>query len=225
MHQNLNVIKKPVLVIGVLISMISLFLALYSGLLLKCAIPNKEILFLISRFTIWLVLALLFLYANKVEKLPLLIWKETEYFLKFSVGAILKTLLKLLLVVYLVGILSLLFHLKTKSPHLNETLILFHKNFFLLFFTCVTAGVTEELIFRGYLLPRLEILLKNTKWAIILSSLLFGALHYRYGTLVHVIGPIVMGFVFAIQYQKYRNIKIVIVAHFLWDLIILLLNT
>jgi membrane protease YdiL (CAAX protease family) len=27
-------------------------------------------------------------------------------------------------------------------------------------FTCLTAGITEEIIFRGYLLPRLEILLK-----------------------------------------------------------------
>ncbi|WP_375032392.1 type II CAAX prenyl endopeptidase Rce1 family protein [Flavobacterium sp. LAR06] len=34
-----------------------------------------------------------------------------------------------------------------------------------------------------------------------------------------------MGIVFAVQYQKYRNIKIVIIAHFLWDLIVLVLNT
>jgi membrane protease YdiL (CAAX protease family) len=34
------------------------------------------------------------------------------------------------------------------------------KNRLLLVFTCLTAGITEEIIFRGYLLPRLEILLK-----------------------------------------------------------------
>lgn len=225
MHQNPSTIKKPAMVIGVSISILFLFLALYSGLLLKRAIPNKETLFLISRFTIWLVLALLLVYASKAEKSPFLIWKETEYPLKISATALLKTMLQLFLVVYLVGILSLLFHLKTKSTHLSETLTLFHKNFFLLFFTCFTAGVTEELIFRGYLLPRLEILLKNTKLAILLSSILFGILHYGYGTLIHVIGPVLMGIVFAIQYQKYRNIKIVIIAHFLWDLIVLLLNT
>lgn len=225
MYHNLNAIKKPILIIGVSLSILFLFLALYSGLLLKWAIPNKEILFLISRFSIWLVLALLFFYVSKVEKSPFLIWKETEYSLKFSAAALLKTILKLFLVVYLVGILSLLFHLKTKSAHLTETLTLFHKNFFLLFFTCVTAGVTEELIFRGYLLPRLEILLKNTKLAILISSILFGILHYGYGTLIHVLGPVLMGIVFAMQYQKYRNIKIVIVAHFLWDLIVLVLNT
>jgi membrane protease YdiL (CAAX protease family) len=41
----------------------------------------------------------------------------------------------------------------------------------LLVFTCLTAGITEEIIFRGYLLPRLEILLKNKNLSVIISSL------------------------------------------------------
>jgi membrane protease YdiL (CAAX protease family) len=42
----------------------------------------------------------------------------------------------------------------------------------LLVFTCLTAGITEEIIFRGYLLPRLEIL-KNKNLSVIISSLFF----------------------------------------------------
>ncbi|MFV5702790.1 lysostaphin resistance A-like protein [Flavobacterium sp. XS2P12] len=102
---------------------------------------------------------------------------------------------------------------------------LFKNNIFLILFTSITAGVSEELIFRGYLIPRLEILLKNTRVAILTSSILFGLIHYSYGSLIQIIGPIFIGLVFALHYKKYKNIKILIMCHFLWDLLVLLNKT
>jgi hypothetical protein len=82
-----------------------------------------------------------------------------------------------------------------------------------------TAGVTEELIFRVYLLQRLELLLKNSYLAIFISTVLFALLHISYGTISNVTGPFIIGLVFAIHYWKYRNIKFIIIFHFIWDLL------
>ncbi|MWB96431.1 CPBP family intramembrane metalloprotease [Flavobacterium sp. GA093] len=214
--------KKPLLITGILLSVLLPLVAIGSNLLFKKLGFSFETQFYISRFTIWFSLLLLLLYSLKIEKQPLLIWKETEYPFSFFTIALFKTFLKLFLAVLATGLLMLLFKNPAESAILKKTLALFKSNFLLLFFTCVTAGITEELIFRGYLLPRLELLFKNRTLAIILSSILFGLLHFGYGTLFNIVGPIVIGLVFALQYEKYRNIKIVILCHFLWDLFLLL---
>jgi len=100
--------------------------------------------------------------------------------------------------------------------------IFFRKYPFLLVFTALTAGVTEELVFRGYLQPRLELLFKNPYWAIVISSLIFGLAHIMYGTVKNVIDPFFIGLGLAIYYWRYRNIKVAMVFHFLWDLLGLL---
>lgn len=222
---NITYSKKSILIGGIILSSLLPVLAICSSLLFKDLGFSKETQFYISRFAIWISLLLLFLYSFKIEKQSFLLWKETEYPFSFLVTAIFKTFLKLFLAVSLTGLLFMLFKMNSESAVLNKTLALFKKSYVLLFFTCVTAGITEELIFRGYLLPRLELLLKNQKLAIILSSFIFGFMHYGYGTLVNVIGPIVIGLVFALQYEKYKNIKIVIICHFLWDFFLLILKT
>ncbi|WP_163408444.1 CPBP family intramembrane glutamic endopeptidase [Flavobacterium ajazii] len=222
---NITYSKKTTVIIGIILSIFFPVLAIYSSLLFKDSGFSKETQYYISRFTIWISLLLLFLYSFKIEKQPFLLWKETEYPFSFLATAIFKTFLKLFLAVFFTGLFLMLFKITTESTVLNKALVLFKKSYVLLFFTCVTAGITEELIFRGYLLPRLEVVLKNKNLAIILSSILFGILHISYGTLANVIGPIVIGLVFAIQYEKYRNIKILIVCHFLWDLFLLMLKT
>lgn len=79
--------------------------------------------------------------------------------------------------------------------------------------TVVIASISEELIFRGVLLSRLRIYVP-TVFAIVISSLLFGALHS--------FGSIISAFVFAvcmaILYLKTENICVPILAHFLNNL-------
>jgi membrane protease YdiL (CAAX protease family) len=47
---------------------------------------------------------------------------------------------------------------------------------------CLSTGLTEELAFRGYLLPRLDRLLRGTGTSLVLTSVLFGVVHLHQGT-------------------------------------------
>jgi membrane protease YdiL (CAAX protease family) len=165
---------------------------------------------------------LLWLFSNKLEKQNLLIWQEKRY--KFSTYIISIILIYVVLFIGLIFINSFLFLLGSNKPStkLLEFAAILRGNKFLLIFTALTAGVVEELIFRGYLQPRLELIFKNPYLAIIISSILFGALHYRYGTVINVIVPFFIGLVFSYYYWKYRNITVIIITHFLWDLISML---
>ena len=179
-------------------------------------------LFFITRMLYWLCVLLLWLYAIKVEKQKLLIWEEKKYRLLLYLLIIVLTLIIVFTGSLLIQKLLSLAHLSDKSSKLSEIVGIFRTNKFLLVFTALTAGVTEELILRGYLFTRLEAIFKSPVWAIIISSLLFGLLHYKYGTINNVIVPAFIGVVFSYHYWKYRNIKILIICHFLVDMISLL---
>ena len=114
--------------------------------------------------------------------------------------------------------------LQTYVIPLDELMKIFRNDPFLMVFTCVTAGFVEELLFRGYLLPRLALLFNNSLVAVIVSSVLFGLMHFGYGTVINMVGPFIIGLVFAIYYWKFRNIKVLIFCHFTWDLMALLLK-
>jgi uncharacterized protein len=83
----------------------------------------------------------------------------------------------------------------------------------------ITAAVCEELIFRGYLMPRLQLYFKSKWFPIIISALIFGAGHAAYGTIINTAVPLFIGLLFGWYYQQYRNIKVLILCHFLIDFI------
>jgi hypothetical protein len=178
--------------------------------------------FFISRLIYWLALALLWLYAAKIEKQPVLIWKEKRYTALQYTGSFFLIFLILIIGMVLINFLYSLTGLNKTSTALADTIDILREHFLLAFFTSLTAGIVEEFIFRGYIQPRLERILKNSTAAIIISSLLFGLLHYKYGTVINVIGPFFIGLVFAVYYWKYRNIKMIIFCHFVWDMISIL---
>jgi len=183
---------------------------------------NATILF-ISRILYWISLVFLWLYSVKVEKRNVLIWKDHKYKLLTYAKSILLLFTVLFVGLILIQILYSLTNLNKHSIKLVEIGNILRQNKFLLVFTALTAGVTEEIIFRGYLQPRFEILLKNSYLAILICSILFGLLHYGYGTAINIIVPFFIGLVFAYYYSKYRNIKVLIICHFLWDLLTLFL--
>lgn len=76
--------------------------------------------------------------------------------------------------------------------------------------TVIISPISEELIFRGVLLNRLK-LVTPAIFAVLVSSLLFGALH-SYGS---VISAFVFAVCMAILYLKTENICVPILAHFL----------
>lgn len=85
------------------------------------------------------------------------------------------------------------------------------------FLLAVTAGVTEEIMFRGILQKRLA---KVTGiWvAIPVQAILFGLIHSGYGTIDHILGPALFGVYAGIVAARWGLIP-AIAIHFLIDLV------
>ena len=80
--------------------------------------------------------------------------------------------------------------------------------------TIFVSPICEELLFRGVFLNRLKLIVP-TSFAIVISSILFGALH-SYGS---VISACVFGVCMCVIYIKTRNILTCILAHFINNLL------
>jgi len=178
-------------------------------------------LFFISRLLYWIGLALLYLYCVKAEKQKMLIWEDRRYPFSIYIASIIIIFAVLFVGLEFIRFLYSFTPFSKTSEKLIEIANLFRQNKFLLVFSALTAGVTEEIIFRGYLQPRFQIIFNSPFAGILVSSVLFGLLHYGYGTAINMIAPFFIGLVFAFYYWKYRNIKALMICHFLWDLLAL----
>ena len=83
-------------------------------------------------------------------------------------------------------------------------------------FNVITAGVAEEIIYRGYATERLLMLKTNKVLVFILPLLSFVLMHYRKG-FEHMILVLIVGAIFQWFYLKYRNLTITIIGHLLVD--------
>lgn len=173
----------------------------------------------LSRLLFWLCLGFIGLYAAFIEKQNLLIWKEKKYSFLLYAASVIAVLAGLTIALGFVGGTLKKLGYNENSARFDEMLKLFRGNYFLIFFTSVTAGFVEELLFRGYLLSRMELLFKSPVAAIFLSSIFFGLMHFGYGTAYQLIGTFIIGLGFAFYYWQFRNIKVVIFCHCLWDIV------
>ena len=178
----------------------------------------------VTRLIFWLVLGITFLYARQVEKQRLLLWEERPYSFPLYLASVFGIFGAIIVLLLFTAILLRVLGVPQHSAKLDELMNFFRDDPFLMIFTCLTAGFVEELLFRGYLLPRMALLFNSSIAAVIVSSVLFGLMHFGYGTIINMVGPFVIGLVFAIYYWKFRNIKVLIFCHFAWDLMALLLK-
>ena len=206
---------------GIILMTILLFSAmLIPGLLQHEFGFSFRKIYIIFRILFWFCLFAMALYALWVEKNNFLLWDESKHDFIFYLKAIIALMGILFLGNLIIGIvLKLVFHLNTNSPKTAQIVTLFKQNKMLLYLTVITAGVVEELLFRGYMQARLQFYFKKPIWPIVISSTLFALMHVSYGTVQQVIGPLFIGAIFAIFYYKYRNIKVLIICHTLWDLL------
>ncbi len=201
------------------------------------AVTMKFILFFVARHTIgtfllwgyfakildWIWLLLMVLYAIKIEKQKFLLWEDEKRSLLFYITSVVSISGLVILSNFIAHGFVQAVSKPEQSLLLKEMLEYLQAHVFLLIFTSITAGVVEELIFRGYLLPRLNILFGNRYLAVIVSSLLFGAFHFKYGTLENIIFPTFVGLIFGFHYQKYRNLRLLAIIHFFIDFLSLVL--
>lgn len=83
--------------------------------------------------------------------------------------------------------------------------------------TSLTAGVCEEILWRGYLQTRFESLLRGKILAaVLLQAVLFGFWH---SISVHTLFTAVLGFIYGLVYAKTKRLVPVMVSHWLGDVI------
>ncbi|MBD3209822.1 CPBP family intramembrane metalloprotease [Candidatus Micrarchaeota archaeon] len=80
---------------------------------------------------------------------------------------------------------------------------------YILAFAVVFAPVSEELFFRAFLVDRV---------GVVLSSLLFGLMHFAYGSAVEIIGAALIGVVLAFIYKASKSITPCLVIHLTYNL-------
>ena len=208
------------MIFGILLAVLLLLAATFVPALIAKIYPfSYKNIFIISRDLYWLCLFALMLYATRIEKNFFLVWKEKNYPSTFYLAAFPALFGILFFGIVIVNIILIKgFHVAEHAEKLKAILNLFRENKWLLYFTVITAGVVEELIFRGYLMPRLQIIFKTKFWAVFISSALFGLMHFTYGTVLQVVGPFYIGLIFALFYEKYKSITTLIIIHAIWDL-------
>ena len=204
---------------GILLGVVLLFFVMVAGHFFPAHRDHYALVFFLSRIYIWITLAAVFLYAAKIEQQPFLPWRDEKHrwwkFVLFVLGVAIVSVL-------IPGIINIIFQhfgIATHSAHAELAIHTLKANIPLFVFACVTAGITEELLVRGYMLPRLVNLVKNPALAIIISALIFGIFHVGWGTWIQVIGPFWIGIVFGFFYWKFRNLKFLIIFHFCWDML------
>ena len=177
--------------------------------------------FFISRLLFWTLLLIVYFYCVKIENQSLLLWREQNYGVMFYLISVVLLLISVLAGGILINQLVIVLKLNHHSSALTK---LTQLSIALKLFAIVTAAIVEELIFRGYLIPRLQLYFKNSAVTVIISAIIFGVAHLSYGTLSNVLVPIFVGLVFGYHYQKYRNLKVLIICHALIDFYALILQ-
>jgi membrane protease YdiL (CAAX protease family) len=207
--------NSAILIAGILLAfMLPLGLTMWIG---HVDISYYDKLFY-SRFFYWGTVLILLFYAWRVERQPLLIWKESKPTIGFFLLSVL-VLYLLFIAAAIVSAIPMLFGTRENNAVVKMIAQLLKGHPLFLFFIALTAGVTEEFIFRGYVLTRFSQLFKKPYIPVIVSSLLFSALHYKYNSLRELIFAFLIGIIFSVYYLKYRNIKAIMLTHFLIDFI------
>jgi membrane protease YdiL (CAAX protease family) len=92
---------------------------------------------------------------------------------------------------------------------------------FLLLCLSLSIGFTEELIFRGILISRCERILGSTFFSVLVSSVLFGMVHWDQGVF-SAWNALGIGLIFGTLFAKYRNLWPLVFAHAMMDFVVFL---
>jgi membrane protease YdiL (CAAX protease family) len=80
------------------------------------------------------------------------------------------------------------------------------------------AGLGEELVFRGYLLQQAAAWLGSARWAIVLTSVLFGVMH-AYEGWIAVLSLTLLAGLYAVVTMRSGHLRAAVIAHTLQDLL------
>lgn len=217
--------KKSFDILRFAVPVVSLFIFLVCGNILVKEYFSIEQRVIINPCLMWAILLLLFLYCRYFENRDIQLHGKSQQGILFSLSAIFAVSILTLCVIFFVfsplyalGIIS-----KEVSPVVKSLVPIYKEQPLLLLFSCVTAGVTEEYIFRGYIQSRLSLFTTNSVLPILISSIIFAMAHWNYHSLKQILLPFFIGLLYGAFYKKYGNIYVLIICHFIFDFLQFLL--
>ncbi len=164
----------------------------------------QSLLVLLSPF------ALLLLEGKKLSKIPSLLGLHAKNFLGQAGGGV--TLFFVTFGVLLVQ--TIVFTLFGVADGEKVSGVLQQQSFLTLFAIVFIAPVGEELLFRGYLQKKISSLVGGSdKFGIIITSILFAALHAGFGSVSELAGALTAALIFGWYVSKNKIILPVIIAH------------
>lgn len=165
----------------------------------------------------WIYIAAMLLYVRKVERRPL-------SSIGFRAPGIGNTLIGVVAGVAVLAVLGAMYFLVLPALHLNDSVAatanggaLLATPFWWRLVSTVRAAVSEEVLFRGYAMERIEELTGSRVVATALSLAVFTLDHVTYWGWSHELVVATGGLAFSLLYLWRRNLWVNIIAHFIVD--------
>ncbi len=177
---------------------------------------NEPFSTLIGFGILWGLAFLVLVFTRTIEKLPLssIGWKPLSW--KSAVMAIGLGVLLSLLVPVLTLLVSKIF---PPSNSGTITQVVSNYSWWILLLSVITAGITEEVLFRGYPLERLHEITGNKWISGVISLIFFVAIHATGWNIAHIIGVVIpLGIILTGLYFWQRNLLFVMIVHVVIDL-------
>lgn len=204
-------------IFGLILSLVipAFYVLFINPVLVKPNVPVQASI-LLGFAVLWALAAGVLVYTRTVERLPLatigwkpLPWKQE--LLAVGLGIALSLL---------VPVLTLL--TSRVFPPANTgtvTQVATSSTWWILLISVFTAGITEEILFRGYALERLEGLTKNRWVSGLVSLAFFVSIHAAGWNIAHIIAVVIpLGVILTGLYFWKRNLLFVMIVHVLIDL-------
>lgn len=165
----------------------------------------------------WVYIAAMLLYVRKVERRPL----SSIGFRPPGIG---NTLIGVAAGVVVLAVLGTMYFLILPALHLSDSVAstangsaLMATPFWWRLISTVRAAVSEEVLFRGYAMQRIEEVSGSRSIALLLSLAVFTIDHVTYWGWSHELIVALGGLAFSLLYLWRRNLWVNIIAHFIVD--------
>lgn len=215
--QRTNHINMQIKILGLSLSLAApVIFALFISPIFILPHVNGPLSTLVGFGVFWGLAFAVLVFTRKIENLPLstIGWRSLSW--KSALMAIGLGVLLSLLVPVLTLLVSVIFPASNSGTVVQ---VVSNYPWWILLLSVITAGITEEILFRGYPLERL-IEVTGSKWISGLISLLFFvAVHAIGWNITHIVGVVLpLGMILTGLYFWQRNVLFVMIVHMVIDL-------
>ncbi len=212
-------------IIETIIAVVSVFLLefgliCFNKYVLMSLLLAARMIFMIVMYWIIALVPIIFCVKNK-EKLACLGFSKDKILKQVLIGVVIGCIMS----IFITLIPILIFGKENTYSSYNFKYIWQYLYQFI--YLLVGVALTEEFIFRGYLLKNIKDICKNSIVPIIITSFLFGLFHIFNGNIVQVVMTSFIGAIFVICREKIKDCSLLslIIAHGLYDWLIVLFTS